>query len=163
MSDVSPESAPKQTCRTLVHTLAEHLVEFAAGIAVGEFGERPLLRHLLRSLHEAGPRHPRQRAADADAADAEIVRPAKATYESSAAGGPFEKYRALTWGLRLLAASERELTDRALYVEFEPRHFCKQIDVAGADGAATKAHIGRRQVERLDHAADILQDQRVCD
>ena len=61
------------------------------------------------------------------------------------------------------AASERELTDRALHVEFEPRHFCKQIDVAGADGAATKAHIGRRKVERLDHAADILQDQRVCD
>src|SRR5215203_5537123 len=53
--------------------LAEHLVEFAAGITVGEFGERPLLRHLLRRLHEAGPRHPRQRATDADAADAEIA------------------------------------------------------------------------------------------
>src|SRR5262245_32501981 len=61
------------------------------------------------------------------------------------------------------AASERELTDRALYVEFEPGYFCKQIDVGSADGAATKAHIGRRQVERLDHAADILQDQRICD
>ena len=61
------------------------------------------------------------------------------------------------------AAAERELTDRALYVEFEPRHFCKQIDVAGADGAAAKAHVGRCQVERLDHGADILQDQRVCD
>jgi hypothetical protein len=47
MSDVSPEYAPKQTCRPLVHTLAEHLVEFAAGITVSEFGERPLLRHLL--------------------------------------------------------------------------------------------------------------------
>jgi len=28
--------------------------------------------------------------------------------------------------------SKRELTDRALYMEFEPRHFCKQIDIAGA-------------------------------
>jgi len=73
------------------------------------------------------------------------------------------RHRALAWGLRHPAASERELTDRALYMEFEPRHFCKQIDVARADGAATKAHIGRRQVKRLDHAADILQDQRVCD
>src|SRR5439155_8104060 len=52
--------------------LTEHLVELAAGIAVGEFGERPLLRHLLRCLHEAGPRHPRQRTTDADAAHAEI-------------------------------------------------------------------------------------------
>ena len=89
------------------------------------------------------------------------------TYESSAAGGQVvlssEKYRALAWGLRFPAASERELTDRTLYMEFEPRHFCKQINVAGADGTATKAHVGRRQVERLDHAADILQDQRVCD
>src|SRR3954453_8077260 len=76
---------------------------------------------------------------------------------------PFEKYRALAWGLRLLAAAERELTDRTLYMEFEPRHFCKQIDIASADGTATKAHVVRRQVERLDHAADTLQDQRVCD
>src|SRR6267143_3318730 len=65
--------------------------------------------------------------------------------------------------LRLLAASERKLTDRALYMEFELRHFCKQIDVGAADGAAAKARIGRRQIERLDQAADILQDQRVCD
>src|SRR5689334_8843934 len=50
-------------------------------------------------------------------------------------------------GLRLLAASERELTDRTLYVEFEPRHFCKQLDIASADGTATKAQVGRRQVE----------------
>jgi hypothetical protein len=35
-------------------------------------------------------------------------------------------------------------------MEFEPRHFCKQIDVAHADGAAAKAHVGCRQVERLD-------------
>jgi len=48
----------------------------------------------------------------------------------------FEKHRALAWGLQLLAASERELTDRTLYMEFEPRHFCKQIDIASADGAA---------------------------
>ena len=48
-----------------IHILAEHLVEFAAGITVREFGERPLLRHLLRCPHEAGPRDPRQRAADA--------------------------------------------------------------------------------------------------
>src|SRR6476620_253794 len=75
----------------------------------------------------------------------------------------FEKDRARPCGHRLPAASERELTDRTLYMEFEPGHFRKQIDIASADGTATKAHVGRRQVERLDQAADILQDQRICD
>src|SRR5262245_29892092 len=39
-------------------------------MAVSEFAEGPLLRHLLRRLHKARPGHPRQRAADADAAHA---------------------------------------------------------------------------------------------
>src|SRR5262245_11129985 len=38
---------PPATLNLCVHASAEHLVEFAAGIAVGEFGERALLRHLL--------------------------------------------------------------------------------------------------------------------
>src|SRR5580698_5757379 len=50
--------------------LAEHLVQLAAGMPVGEFAKRPLLRHLPRRTHEAGPRAARQRAADADTADA---------------------------------------------------------------------------------------------
>src|SRR3954462_4842027 len=51
---------------------AEHLVQIAAGISVAKLRERSFLRDLLRRTHEAAPRRPRQRAADADAPDAEI-------------------------------------------------------------------------------------------
>ena len=64
-------SGPIARCFLLAAS-TEHLVEFAAGKAVGEFVESPLLRHFARGLHEAGPGGARERAADADAADAEI-------------------------------------------------------------------------------------------
>jgi len=34
---------------------AKHLVQFAAGIAIAEFGESPLLRNFLRRAHKAAP------------------------------------------------------------------------------------------------------------
>src|SRR5258708_37615589 len=69
----------------------------------------------------------------------------------------------LIGGLRLPAATDCELADRALDVEFDPRHLREQIDIAGPDRASTQAHIGRHQVERLEQYADILQDQRIGD
>src|SRR5215470_698964 len=61
----------------------------------------------------------------------------------------------------LLGATERELTDRALDVEFDPRHLGEQIDVDAADRAAAEPHVGRHQVERLHQYASILEDERV--
>src|ERR1700726_1206661 len=58
--------------RRAVIASAEHLVQFAAGKTLRQFGEGSLLRHLARGAHEAGPCDARQRAADADPADAEI-------------------------------------------------------------------------------------------
>src|SRR5216684_6422099 len=50
----------------------KHLVQFAAGIAVAQLGERSLLRDLARRAHETAPRGARQRTADTNAADTEI-------------------------------------------------------------------------------------------
>ena len=51
----------------------KHLVQFAAGIATGEFAERALFRHFLCRLHEAAPGRARERAADADAPHPEFA------------------------------------------------------------------------------------------
>jgi len=66
-------------------------------------------------------------------------------------------------GPRVPAATDCELTDRALDMKFDPRHLREQIDIAGPDRASTQAHIGRHHVQRLDQHADILQDQRIGD
>src|SRR5207245_623089 len=75
----------------------------------------------------------------------------------------FENITYLPRSRRLPPTSERELTDWALDVEFKPRHLCKKIDIASADGAAIEAHVGGCQVERLDQAADVFQDERIGD
>jgi hypothetical protein len=61
------------------------------------------------------------------------------------------------------AAAERELTDRALDVEFQSRHFRKQLDIVGSDGASTQPQGGRGQIQRLKNHTDILEDERVGD
>src|ERR1043166_858870 len=58
------------TC--LICLAAEHLVELATRKTVAEFGEGALLRDLARGFHETRPGGPRRRAADADAAHAEV-------------------------------------------------------------------------------------------
>src|SRR5580698_2682013 len=51
---------------------AEHLVQLATGIALGEFCEGALLGDLLRRAHEACPGRTCQRTADADPAHTEV-------------------------------------------------------------------------------------------
>src|ERR1700716_2153708 len=58
--------------RFCLRASAEHLVQFAAGIAVAELRERSLLGDLAGGTHKTGPGGARQRTADADAANAEI-------------------------------------------------------------------------------------------
>ena len=65
--------------------------------------------------------------------------------------------------LRFRAATDRKLTDRALDVEFDPRHLREQIDIGDPDRTSAEPHVGRHQVERLHQYADVLQNERIGD
>ncbi len=64
---------------------------------------------------------------------------------------------------RFCAAAKRKLTDRALDVEFDPRHLREQIDIRAANRTAAEPHISRHQVKRLHQYADVLQNKRIGD
>ena len=49
-----------------------------------------------------------------------------------------------------IAATDRKLTDRALDVEFDPRHLCEQIDIRDPDRTSAEPHIGGHKVECLN-------------
>src|SRR5262249_52115649 len=74
-----------------------------------------------------------------------------------------EVVRLSVGSLRFHAATNRKLTNRALDVEFDPRHLREQLDIGAPDRTSTEPHIGRHQVKRLHQYADILQNERICD
>ena len=60
-------------------------------------------------------------------------------------------------------ASQGKLSNRPLDVEFNAGHPGETVDIVVADRASAEPHVGRHQVERLHHDADIFQDQRIGD
>src|SRR5258708_924119 len=87
----------------------------------------------------------------------------ESTSRSLTCSGRAGPVRLLIGGSRLFTATDGKLTNRALDVEFDPRHLREQIDIGGADRTSTQPHIGRHHVERLDQYPDILQNQRIGD
>ena len=61
------------------------------------------------------------------------------------------------------AAANRKLTDRALGMEFDPRHLREQVDIGTTNRTSTEPHICRHQVKRLKQYADVLQNERICE
>src|ERR1700745_301444 len=69
----------------------------------------------------------------------------------------------LTCSLRFTAVSDRKLPDRALNVEIDPLHSCKQIDIDATNRTAAKSHGGRHEVKGLRQYADVFENERIGD